>query len=43
MYINIKPEIIPEHVKIAIEKNQIKFHDSDYFAQKIHNCCIVNL
>ena len=36
-------DLIPQHVKQAIDNNSIKFHDADYFIQKIHNCCIVNL
>ena len=27
----------------AHEKGLIHFHDSDYFAQHMHNCCLVNL
>ena len=27
----------------VIEKGLIHFHDADYFAQHMHNCCLVNL
>ncbi|MDG6146493.1 hypothetical protein NF717_12690, partial [Lactococcus formosensis] len=27
----------------AHEKGIIHFHDADYFAQHMHNCCLVNL
>lgn len=36
-------EILPERVCAAIKANSIKFHDADYFIQKINNCCVVNL
>ena len=26
-----------------MKKGVIHFHDSDYFAQHMHNCCLVNL
>ena len=28
---------------VAHEKGLIHFHDADYFAQHMHNCCLVNL
>ena len=34
----LAPEIIEAH-----EQGIIHFHDSDYFAQHMHNCCLVNL
>ncbi len=35
--------LLPEHIVRAHEEGQIHFHDSDYFAQHMHNCCLVNL
>ena len=35
--------VLPENIREAINNNAIKFHDMDYFMQRIHNCCIVNL
>ncbi|MBQ9332739.1 MAG: anaerobic ribonucleoside-triphosphate reductase [Lachnospiraceae bacterium] len=35
--------LLPEEVVEAHEKGLIHFHDSDYFAQHMHNCCLVNL
>lgn len=35
--------LLPRYIWEAHEKGQIHFHDADYFAQKIHNCCLVNL
>ena len=35
--------LLPEEVVSAHEKGIIHFHDSDYFAQHMHNCCLVNL
>ena len=34
----LPPEIVEAH-----ESGVIHFHDSDYFAQHMHNCCLVNL
>ena len=34
---------LPEEVVRAHEEGIIHFHDSDYFAQHMHNCCLVNL
>ncbi len=34
----LPPDIIDAH-----EKGIIHFHDADYFAQPMHNCCLVNL
>lgn len=35
--------LLPDDIKKAHEEGIIHFHDSDYFIQKIHNCCLVNL
>ena len=35
--------LLPQHIVEAHEKGIIHFHDSDYFAQHMHNCCLVNL
>ncbi len=35
--------LLPEDVVKAHEDGIIHFHDSDYFAQHMHNCCLVNL
>ena len=35
--------LLPEHVVHAHEEGMIHFHDADYFAQHMHNCCLVNL
>ena len=35
--------LLPAKVWDAHEKGLIHFHDADYFAQHIHNCCLVNL
>ena len=34
----LDPEIVKAH-----QEGLIHFHDSDYFAQHMHNCCLVNL
>ena len=34
----LSPDIVEAH-----ENGLIHFHDSDYFAQYMHNCCLVNL
>ena len=34
----LDPEIVKAH-----EEGLIHFHDADYFAQHMHNCCLVNL
>ena len=34
---------LPINVLTAHDESQIHFHDSDYFIQHIHNCCLVNL
>ncbi|MCD8152665.1 MAG: anaerobic ribonucleoside-triphosphate reductase [Clostridiales bacterium] len=35
--------LLPQDVVEAHEEGIIHFHDSDYFAQHMHNCCLVNL
>lgn len=35
--------LLPEDIVKAHEEGIIHFHDSDYFAQHMHNCCLVNL
>lgn len=35
--------LLPEEIAKAHEEGIIHFHDSDYFAQHMHNCCLVNL
>ena len=35
--------LLPADIMEAHEKGLIHFHDSDYFAQHMHNCCLVNL
>lgn len=35
--------LLPEHIWKAHEEGIIHFHDADYFAQRMHNCDLVNL
>jgi len=35
--------LLPQDIVDAHEQGQIHFHDADYFAQHMHNCCLVNL
>ncbi len=35
--------LLPDDIVKAHEDGIIHFHDSDYFAQHMHNCCLVNL
>ena len=35
--------LLPPDVVEAHEQGIIHFHDADYFAQHMHNCCLVNL
>lgn len=35
--------LLPDDIVEAHEKGMIHFHDADYFAQHMHNCCLVNL
>lgn len=34
---------LPINIMAAHDEGQIHFHDSDYFMQHIHNCCLINL
>ena len=38
-----KPVLLPTEIVNAHEEGIIHFHDSDYFAQKEHNCDLINL
>ena len=38
-----KRVLLPEEIVKAHEEGIIHFHDSDYFAQKMHNCCLLDL
>ena len=35
--------LLPKDIVEAHENGLIHFHDADYFAQHMHNCCLVNL
>ena len=35
--------LLPEHIVRAHEEGIIHFHDTDYYAQHMHNCCLINL
>ncbi len=35
--------LLPEDIVKAHDEGIIHFHDSDYYAQHMHNCCLVNL
>ena len=35
--------LLPEHITMAHQNGILHFHDADYFAQHMHNCCLVNL
>lgn len=35
--------LLPEDINEAHKSGLIHFHDADYFAQTMHNCCLVNL
>lgn len=35
--------LLPKEIVDAHEQGLIHFHDADYFAQHMHNCCLVNL
>lgn len=35
--------LVPEYIWRAHQEGLIHFHDSDYFIQKMNNCCLVNL
>lgn len=38
-----KRYLLPEDIWQAHEQGLIHFHDADYFAQHMHNCCLVSL
>ena len=38
-----KRQFLPKDIVDAHERGIIHFHDSDYYAQHMHNCCLVNL
>ena len=38
-----KAYLLPKKVTEAHENGEIHFHDTDYYVQHIHNCCLVNL
>ncbi|MCM1219545.1 MAG: anaerobic ribonucleoside-triphosphate reductase [Lachnospiraceae bacterium] len=38
-----KRYFLPKVVVDAHNKGEIHFHDMDYYAQHIHNCCLINL
>ena len=35
--------LLPQEISEAHDKGIIHFHDTDYFAQPMYNCCLVNL
>lgn len=35
--------LLPEHIVKAHREGILHFHDTDYYAQHMHNCCLVNL
>lgn len=35
--------LLPEEISKAHDEGVIHFHDADYFAQHMHNCCLINL
>ena len=35
--------LLPEDIVEAHEQGIIHFHDTDYYAQHMHNCCLINL
>lgn len=35
--------LLPKEITEAHDDGRIHFHDMDYFAQHMHNCCLVNL
>ena len=36
-------QLLPEDIKEANKIGDIHFHDADYFAQPMYNCCLINL
>lgn len=39
----VERKVIPDHIKEAHSKGIIHQHDLDYFAQRMHNCSLINL
>ena len=39
----VQRELLPEDIVTAHNEGLIHFHDSDYFAQHMHNCDLINL
>ena len=39
----VKRVLVPKEINDAHEEGIIHFHDADYFAQRMHNCDLVNL
>ena len=39
----VQRELLPEDIVAAHNEGLIHFHDSDYFAQHMHNCDLINL
>ena len=35
--------LLPKHIQEAHNEGIIHFHDADYFAMQMHNCCLINL
>lgn len=35
--------LLPEDVIAAHERGELHFHDMDYYSQRMHNCCLINL
>ena len=35
--------LLPEDIVKAHKEGIIHFHDTDYYSQKMHNCCLINL
>ncbi|WP_304393187.1 anaerobic ribonucleoside-triphosphate reductase [uncultured Clostridium sp.] len=35
--------LLPEDIVKAHDDGILHFHDADYFAQRMHNCCLINL
>lgn len=36
-------QLLPEDINEANNRGDIHFHDADYFAQPMYNCCLINL
>lgn len=36
-------QLLPEDINEANNQGDIHFHDADYFAQPMYNCCLINL